>query len=176
MGRPRADARGRPSPCLDRTSPGRRRRADDLPRMRRIAIKCHEPLPGLGRSTVLCRSRSAWPHTAMKRCVMTRSSIGHPAASDWRDQASCAGEDPDIFFPLSDLAAPGTEAALARAICRRCPVLIACRTWALDHGEDDGIWGATTAAQRRAIRRATTETIPAVRRRGDGAGEESLPG
>ncbi|WP_267885798.1 WhiB family transcriptional regulator, partial [Streptomyces sp. NRRL S-1896] len=57
---------------------------------------------------------------------------------------------------------------MARAICRRCPVIIACRTWALDHGEDDGIWGATTAAQRRAIRRAMTEPIPVVRRRGDG--------
>ncbi|MGW5307815.1 WhiB family transcriptional regulator [Streptomyces griseoluteus] len=111
----------------------------------------------------------------MERCVMTCSSSGRPAVSDWRDQASCVGEDPDLFFPLSDLAAPGTEAALARAICRRCPVIIACRTWALDHGEDDGIWGATTAAQRRAIRRAMTEPIPAVRRRGDGLGEESLP-
>ncbi|CAM5720888.1 PrpF domain-containing protein [Streptomyces canarius] len=37
--------------------------------------------------------------------------------------------------------------------------------------------GAATAAQRRAVRRATTETLPVVRRRGDGAaGEESLPG
>ncbi|MFJ5521130.1 WhiB family transcriptional regulator [Streptomyces griseoluteus] len=89
----------------------------------------------------------------MERWVMTCSSSGRPAVSDWRDQASCVGEDPDLFFPLSDLAAPGTEAAPARAICRRCPVIIACRTWALDHGEDDGIWGATTAAQRRAIRR-----------------------
>ncbi|MER5839161.1 MULTISPECIES: WhiB family transcriptional regulator [Streptomyces] len=75
-------------------------------------------------------------------------------APDWRDQASCAGEDPEIFFPLSDSASPGDEAFLARTICRRCPVLLVCRSWAIDHGEDDGIWGATTAAQRRAIRRA----------------------
>ncbi|MFF5029897.1 WhiB family transcriptional regulator [Streptomyces collinus] len=102
---------------------------------------------------------------------MTSSSFsGHPTNPDWRDQAACAGEDPEIFFPLVDLPAPGTEASLARAVCRRCPVIIACRTWALDHGEDDGIWGATTAAQRRAIRRATTDPAPvAGPRRGEGS-------
>ncbi|MFF7238999.1 WhiB family transcriptional regulator [Streptomyces collinus] len=102
---------------------------------------------------------------------MTSSSFsGHPTNPAWRDQAACAGEDPEIFFPLVDLSAPGTEASLARAVCRRCPVIIACRTWALDHGEDDGIWGATTAAQRRAIRRATTDPVPVVGpRRGEGS-------
>ncbi|WP_432138110.1 MULTISPECIES: WhiB family transcriptional regulator [unclassified Streptomyces] len=80
-----------------------------------------------------------------------------PARPDWRDQAACVGEDPEIFFPLSDCLAPGSDAASACAICRRCPVLTACRTWAVEHGEDDGIWGATTAAQRRALRRATTD-------------------
>ncbi|GGQ64181.1 WhiB family transcriptional regulator [Streptomyces asoensis] len=92
---------------------------------------------------------------------MIRSGDEHPATPDWRDQAACVGEDPEIFFPLSDVAVPGTEASLARAICRRCAVLGACRAWAIEHGEDDGIWGATTAAQRRVIRRATTEPAPA---------------
>ncbi|GAA3502813.1 hypothetical protein GCM10019016_099220 [Streptomyces prasinosporus] len=80
----------------------------------------------------------------------------HTATYDWRDEAACVGEDPEIFFPLSDSAAPGSEASLARAICRRCPVLLACRTWAIERGED-GIWGATTAAQRRSVRRAATD-------------------
>ncbi|MFD9394014.1 WhiB family transcriptional regulator [Streptomyces sp. NPDC060000] len=101
---------------------------------------------------------------------MTGACCGQPATSDWRDQAACVGEDPEIFFPLSDIAAPGTEASLARAVCRRCAVLIPCRDWALEHGEDDGIWGATTAAQRRTIRRATIEPTPAIRRPGDEAG------
>ncbi|CAL9337204.1 WhiB family transcriptional regulator [Streptomyces sp. enrichment culture] len=90
----------------------------------------------------------------------------HAATYDWRDEAACVGEDPEIFFPLSDSAAPGSEASLARAICRRCPVLLDCRTWAIERGEDDGIWGATTAAQRRAVRRAATDdqyTAPAAR-------------
>lgn len=101
----------------------------------------------------------------------------HPGNSDWRDQAACVGEDPEIFFPLSDFSAPGAESSLARAICRTCPVIIACRTWAIDHGEDDGIWGATTAIQRRAIRRATgesfTDTGRVVRRGGDAPADGS---
>jgi len=77
---------------------------------------------------------------------------------NWRDRAACLGENPEIFFPLSDTLAPGAEARAAMAVCRRCPVLLSCRTWAVEHGEDDGIWGATTAAQRRALRRAYAET------------------
>ncbi|AVV44581.1 WhiB family transcriptional regulator [Streptomyces sp. ID05-04B] len=101
---------------------------------------------------------------------MTRSCCEYPEPDDWRDRAACIGEDPEIFFPLSDVAAPGTEASRARAVCRRCAVLLACRDWALEHGEDDGIWGATTAAQRRAIRRAAMEPAPRARRHGVGAG------
>ncbi|MFJ3714374.1 WhiB family transcriptional regulator [Streptomyces sp. NPDC090057] len=88
-----------------------------------------------------------------------------PDRSDWRDQAACVGEDPEVFFPLADFSAPGAEASLARAICRRCPVIIACRTWAIEQGEDDGIWGATTAVQRRAIRRASPQAGSRDRRR-----------
>ncbi|MFF3846677.1 WhiB family transcriptional regulator [Streptomyces sp. NPDC002328] len=105
---------------------------------------------------------------------MTCTSSGPLAISDWRAQAACVGEDPEIFFPLSDLAAPGTEATLAREICGRCPVIVVCRAWALDHGEDDGIWGATTAAQRRAIRRAATEPIVVTRHPGGETEEEPL--
>ncbi|MGW1861938.1 WhiB family transcriptional regulator [Streptomyces collinus] len=122
-----------------------------------------KPLPELRR----CVRRSddpSCPQTAGKGFVVTCTSSGDPARPDWRDRAACVGEDPDIFFPLSDLLAPDAEASLARAICRRCPVIIDCRTWALDHGEDDGIWGATTAAQRRSIRRAITEPVRATRR------------
>ncbi|MER6627991.1 WhiB family transcriptional regulator [Streptomyces sp. NPDC000987] len=91
---------------------------------------------------------------------MTGSLHATRAHSDWRDRAACVGEDPELFFPLSDSAAFAGEESPARALCRRCPVVIACRDWAIDHGEDHGIWGATTAAQRRAIRRAVRETSP----------------
>lgn len=129
-----------------------------------------EPLPEL-RGFMHRGDDSPCPRTAGKGFVVTCTSSGDQARSDWRDRAACVGEDPEIFFPLSDLMTPGAEASLARAICRRCPVIIDCRTWALDHGEDDGIWGATTAAQRRSIRRAVAEPVPATRRSRDERGE-----
>ncbi|MFF4536950.1 WhiB family transcriptional regulator [Streptomyces aureus] len=89
---------------------------------------------------------------------MNNSPLASSAHSNWRGRAACVGEDPDLFFPLSDSPAAEASASQARAVCRRCPVILACRTWAIDHGEDDGIWGATTATQRRAIRRASAES------------------
>ena len=41
----------------------------------------------------------------------------------------------------------------AKRICRACPAQTQCLAWALDHGVTDGVWGATTADERRAIRR-----------------------
>ncbi|MFJ5778951.1 WhiB family transcriptional regulator [Streptomyces sp. NPDC093094] len=103
---------------------------------------------------------------------MTDLPLLPPGELDWRSRAACLGEDPELFFPLTD-AADDAQVARARAVCRRCRVLLPCRTWAIDHGEDDGIWGATTAAQRRAVRRATTEPRPARRGRGERGGAAS---
>ncbi|WP_381560901.1 WhiB family transcriptional regulator [Streptomyces eurythermus] len=36
-------------------------------------------------------------------------------------------------------------------------MLLDCRDWAVRHGEADGVWGATTASRRRAIRRAALD-------------------
>ncbi|MGW6007822.1 WhiB family transcriptional regulator [Streptomyces sp. NPDC055210] len=101
-----------------------------------------------------------------------------PAApSEWCRRAACVGEDPEIFFPLADTLAPGAEARAALTVCRRCPVLLACRSWAIDRGEDAGIWGATTAAQRRAVRRTTVESgaLPAYQRYGAAPGADVDP-
>jgi hypothetical protein len=42
----------------------------------------------------------------------------------------------------------------ATALCRRCPLVRLCLIWALDNPAltYDGIWGATTPAQRRELR------------------------
>ncbi|GAA3289721.1 WhiB family transcriptional regulator [Streptomyces cinereospinus] len=76
----------------------------------------------------------------------------------WRGDAACIGEDPELFFPLAEREGD-PQVARARAVCRRCRVLLACRSWAIEQGEDAGIWGATTARQRRAISRATRSAI-----------------
>ena len=81
---------------------------------------------------------------------MARTSSIESRRSGWRLRALCVGVDPELFFPLAET---DSATARARAVCRRCPVMLACRDWAVRHGEADGVWGDTTASQRRAIRR-----------------------
>lgn len=64
----------------------------------------------------------------------------------WRDRAACTRSNPGLFSP-----GPGASADTAKAICRRCPVLIDCLFWALRHSEC-GVWGGTTTTERAALR------------------------
>ncbi|MFE1249455.1 WhiB family transcriptional regulator [Streptomyces sp. NPDC058766] len=74
---------------------------------------------------------------------------------NWRDQAACRHEDPELFFPIgtSGPALPQTEQA--KAVCRRCPVQERCLQWALDTGQSIGVWGGTGEDERRALKRRT---------------------
>jgi WhiB family transcriptional regulator, redox-sensing transcriptional regulator len=71
----------------------------------------------------------------------------------WMSQAACRGEDPGLFFPVGETGPPLRQVERALAVCRRCPVLATCRRYAMDTGQQ-GIWGATTDDERRAMRRA----------------------
>lgn len=60
-------------------------------------------------------------------------------------------EIPEAFFPE-----PGDNktAQLAKATCRRCPVVNECAAWAIDQGWHlFGVFGGLTQAQRERIRR-----------------------
>ena len=68
-----------------------------------------------------------------------------------------------LFFPPTD---DDTSVIVARhkmavaPICSACPVSTQCLRWALDNGEDTGLWAATTPTDRRAIRRARLAGVP----------------
>ncbi len=62
----------------------------------------------------------------------------------WREQAACKGANPDLFHPERGDTAT-VKAALA--ICATCPVQAECATTGAR--EPVGIWGGTTAAQRK---------------------------
>jgi WhiB family redox-sensing transcriptional regulator len=72
---------------------------------------------------------------------------------DWRHHAACQDEDPELFFPVSDTGPGARMAGEAKAICARCPVSDPCLRHALDNGLDHGIFGGTTEAERRRLRR-----------------------
>jgi WhiB family transcriptional regulator, redox-sensing transcriptional regulator len=72
---------------------------------------------------------------------------------DWRDQALCRDEDPELFFPVGTGLQAQLQAASAKAVCRRCPVMTPCREWAFESGQDAGVWGGLDEDERRAMRR-----------------------
>jgi WhiB family redox-sensing transcriptional regulator len=74
---------------------------------------------------------------------------------DWRELAACRDYDPEMFFPTADERTPkgAADLAEAKAVCAVCPVRKACLTWAIEAGEDHGVWGGTSEDERRAMRR-----------------------
>lgn len=63
-----------------------------------------------------------------------------------------------VRFPSATRLPVGTsgpallQIAEAKTICRSCRNTTRCLNWALEMGEDEGIWGGTTADERRALR------------------------
>ena len=43
----------------------------------------------------------------------------------------------------------------AKAVCRRCDVMDTCLKWALENGQDAGVWGGLSEDERRALKRRT---------------------
>lgn len=78
---------------------------------------------------------------------------------DWRDQAACRQEDPDLFFPVGTTGPALGQIEQAKAICRGCPVIEDCLRFALDTGQDYGIWGGLTENERRTLRRRTRRRL-----------------
>lgn len=64
----------------------------------------------------------------------------------WRTRGVCQNVDPETFFP-----APSEPADAAIALCRTCAVQGPCLAWALQAGDLHGVWGGTTARERRAM-------------------------
>lgn len=79
---------------------------------------------------------------------MTESMTG------WGDLAACRGEDSELFFPISEVGPGARQAAKAKAVCARCPVRSECLAYALDNGLDYGVFGGTTADERRRLARS----------------------
>ena len=57
---------------------------------------------------------------------------------DWRHDAVCRDEDPELFFPVGNSGPALLQIAEAKAVCRRCPVASECLAWALESGQDAG--------------------------------------
>jgi WhiB family redox-sensing transcriptional regulator len=72
---------------------------------------------------------------------------------DWRHHAICRDEDPELFFPIGDSGPALGQIEQAKGVCRRCPVTEECLKWALESGQDAGIWGGMSEEERRSLKR-----------------------
>lgn len=79
---------------------------------------------------------------------------------DWRHNAVCREEDPELFFPIGNTGPALLQIEEAKAVCRRCPVIEQCLQWALESGQDSGVWGGLSEDERRAMKRRAARTGP----------------
>lgn len=67
--------------------------------------------------------------------------------TDWMVWGSCLEVGVEPFFP-PDAAGPGWADG-PKKVCRGCPVLQECRTYAEDHDIEHGVFGGLSAGERR---------------------------
>lgn len=67
----------------------------------------------------------------------------------WMADAACGAHPSVDFFP-----GHGEPTAPAKAVCAGCPVAAVCLDFALVNREQDGVWGGTSAVERKRLRRA----------------------
>jgi WhiB family redox-sensing transcriptional regulator len=97
----------------------------------------------------MTRARMPRPHevaAARRDPRLLRAVCERQDDGAWRTRGACQAVDPETFFP-----APSEPADAAVALCRTCEVQGACLAWALEVGDCHGVWGATTARERRAM-------------------------
>lgn len=79
-------------------------------------------------------------------------------APDWT-RALCAETDPSLFYPDGRGAQVTNAIAAAKRICGWCPITQACLEWALDTGQNTGVWGGLDEDERRDLIRVPDPTM-----------------
>ncbi len=75
---------------------------------------------------------------------------------DWRHDAACRDVDPELFFPIGNTGPALLQIDEAKQVCHRCPAVEDCLQWALESGQDAGVWGGMSEDERRALKRRSS--------------------
>lgn len=81
---------------------------------------------------------------------------------EWRNRAACLEADPELFFPIGSTGPALLQIEEAKDVCRACPVVEPCLAWALETGQDAGVWGGLSEDERRALKRRTSRARAAA--------------
>lgn len=93
------------------------------------------------------------PYTYVPVYQVRRHEPDRGPDADWRHRAACVDKDPELFFPVGNTGPALLQIEEAKAVCRRCPEMEACLQWALETGQDSGVWGGMSEDERRALKR-----------------------
>ncbi|MDT9694945.1 WhiB family transcriptional regulator [Streptomyces sp. P17] len=88
---------------------------------------------------------------------MHEYALGTRARMEWLRRAACAGEDPELFFPVGTRGPARREVAAAKRVCGRCPVITQCLAFALRSGQASGVWGGTCEEERAVLLRTSRQ-------------------
>lgn len=70
-----------------------------------------------------------------------------PLRHPWMDDAACAANDPDLFFPEGKANDVVLGEKRAVKVCTTCPVQAECLEYALANDERYGVWGGLTPTE-----------------------------
>lgn len=76
----------------------------------------------------------------------------------WQHRAACRGEEPELFFPIGSTGPAKLQAEEAKRVCRSCDVREQCLAWALEYGQDHGVWGGMGEEERRELKKRSRST------------------
>ena len=80
---------------------------------------------------------------------------GRSISMNWRNRSACFGVNPELFFPDGSTGRALLQIEEAKAVCRQCEVIETCLKWAMESGQDAGVWGGLSEEERRALKRRT---------------------
>jgi WhiB family transcriptional regulator, redox-sensing transcriptional regulator len=78
---------------------------------------------------------------------------------NWREVGSCRDSDPNLFYPLGRGREALEQIEEAKAVCRTCPSREPCLDFALTFRQALGVWGGTSAEERRQILRGRRQPV-----------------
>lgn len=71
----------------------------------------------------------------------------------WRDRASCADSNPELFFPVGTTGIALDQIDAAKVVCDECVAKDECLEFALATNQEAGVWGGATEEERRKLRK-----------------------
>jgi len=96
---------------------------------------------------------------------MHSTALNYEARGSWAARGACRHADPELFFPVAPAGSALAQLARAKKVCARCPVRTPCLEFALETGQDFGVWGGTSEQERRVMRRSRRRKSRAAARR-----------